>query len=180
MAVTVSPPVHVDTDELYAASYPLMHRIASRLMSREREGDLLQTTALVHEACIKILGRSKRIYERSDLLRATARAMRQVLVDHARRRLACKRIAGSANGNALPPSTYMVENPEELVALDDALDVLEQRCSRQRQIVELRFFAGLEVREIAEVLGISQRAVRKHWAFTRAWLHREMSRDTSP
>jgi RNA polymerase sigma factor (TIGR02999 family) len=144
-------------------------RALARSQLRRQPGSTLQATALVHEAYVK-LGRSDAIkaVSRSHFLAIAAAAMRQVLIDHARAAHAQKRGGGLA---AVTLSEYAAApemRTDELLALDEALDTLEPR---QRLVVECRFFAGMEEREVAEALGISERTVRREWVRARAWLY---------
>ncbi len=158
-------------DRLVPLVYHDLHRLAHRQLNRENTGHTLQTTALVHEAYMKLAGGKVSAASRSHFLAIAARAMRQVLVDYARRRKAEKRGSGVAaitlsdGGHGVDVST------DDLLALDEVLDQLEPR---QRQVVELRFFGGLEEKDIAEALGVSERTVRRDWVKARAWLYRAL------
>ena len=165
---------HEALDRVYPHVYEELRRIASGHLRRERPGHTLHPTALVHEAYIKLSGRGLDASSRAHFLAIAARAMRQVLVDHARRRGARKR-GGEWVATTLTDSADPIAlNPTELLALDAALDALDER---QRQVVEYRFFGGLEETEIAEVLGVSERTVRRDWVKARAWLYREIYGD---
>ena len=161
-------------DRLVPLVYDELRALARRELYREQQGHTLHATALVHEAYLKLAGSGMPASDRAHFLAIAARAMRQVLVDHARRRKAVKR-GGDMVCTTLTDSGGQVEfRPDELIALDEALEKLEPR---QREIVEFRFFAGLEEKEIAEVLGISDRTVRREWVKARAWLYRSMYPD---
>ena len=158
-------------DRLVPLVYEELRALARRELYREQQGHTLHATALVHEAYLKLAGSGMPASDRAHFLAIAARAMRQVLVDHARRRKAVKR-GGDMVATTLTDSGAPVEfRPDELIALDEALEKLDQR---QRQIVEFRFFAGMEEKEIAEVLGVSDRTVRREWVKARAWLYRAM------
>jgi len=165
---------HGDTtalDRIYPHVYEELRNVAERQLRRERSGHTLHPTALVHEAYIKLAGSGLEAANRSHFLAIAARAMRQVLVDHARRRGAQKR-GGEWHATTLKDGSASLElNPEEIIALDRALETLD---ARQRQVVECRFFGGMEEAEIAEALGVSERTVRRDWVKARAWLYREM------
>jgi RNA polymerase sigma factor (TIGR02999 family) len=159
-------------DRLLPLVYDELRRLARRQLDRERAGHTLGATALVHEAYVKLAGGGTcGAVDRAHFLAIAARAMRQVLVDYARRRTRVKR-GGGWERTTLGDGDAAVEfRPEEMLALDQALDELDPR---QREIVEYRFFAGMEEREIAEVLGVSERTVRRDWVKARAWLYRSL------
>jgi RNA polymerase sigma factor (TIGR02999 family) len=158
-------------DRIYPHVYEELRVVAARQLRREQQGHTLHPTALVHEAYVKLAGGGLDASSRSHFLAIAARAMRQVLVDHARRRSAQKR-GGEWHATTLTDGSASVElQPAELIALDAALATLDER---QRQVVECRFFGGMEEREVAEALGISERTVRRDWVKARAWLYREL------
>ncbi|MEJ2502677.1 MAG: sigma-70 family RNA polymerase sigma factor [Gemmatimonadota bacterium] len=164
-------------DRIYPFVYEELRGVAARQLRREQPGHTLHPTALVHEAYVKLAGGGLDASSRSHFLAIAARAMRQVLVDHARRRSAQKR-GGEWHATTLTDGSASVElRPEELIALDAALATLEER---QRQVVECRFFGGMEEREVAEALGISERTVRRDWVKARAWLYREIYGEAGP
>lgn len=154
-----------------------LHRLASRYMRAERSGHLLQTTALVNEAYLR-LQNTNRIHwqDRNHFLAVAARAMRRVLVDFARARRQQKRDGGRqvSFDDALIVSS---DRSADIVALDDALTTLATLDRRQSRIVELRFFGGLTEPQIAGVLGISPRTVSSDWRLARSWLLRELNGD---
>ncbi len=148
-----------------------MRFLARRQLARERAGHTLHATALVHEAYVKLAAGAIEASDRAHFLAIAARAMRQILVDHARRKKAQKR-GGDWEVTTLTDGSQAVEfRPEEVLALDRALDELDER---QRQVVELRFFGGMEEGEVATVLGVSERTVRRDWVKARAWLYRSL------
>ncbi|MEJ2320245.1 MAG: sigma-70 family RNA polymerase sigma factor [Gemmatimonadales bacterium] len=158
-------------DRLLPIVYEELRVVAGRQLGRERPDHTLHATALVHEAYVKLAGGGVDAVDRAHFLAIAARAMRQVLVDHARRRMAAKR-GGDWAVTTLSDGHNPVDfRPEEMLALDRALERLEPR---QRQVVEYRFFAGMEEAEIAAVLGVSERTVRRDWVKARAWLYREL------
>lgn len=168
---------HTGTDNLlFPLIYDELRIIAARMVGREEPGHTLQPTALVHEAYLKLFGgQPVSARDRSHFLQIAARAMRQVLVDHARGRRAAKRGRGSVN---LPLETELIaaEQPAslDLVALNIALERLAALDERQARIVELRFFADVDIRSTAETLGISAATVKRDWEVAKAWLRREL------
>lgn len=158
-------------DRLLSLVYEELRRIAEVQLRRERRGHTLQPTALVHEAYLKLAGGDLAVENRAHFLAIAARAMRQALVDHARRRRRAKR-GGGMKRTTLTAGSWSEElDLDELLALDDALSELEPR---QRRVVECRFFGGMEEQEIAAVLDVSARTVRRDWVKARAWLYRAL------
>lgn len=162
-------------EEVYGLMYGELRQLAARLLFREQAGHTLPPTALVHEAYLKLMGDSApELNNRGHLLGVAARAMRQVLVEHARKRLASKRGGGEA-AITLVDEIAPAELPnEQLLALDEALTRLDGLSPRLRQVVECRFFAGLTEEETAEVLGVTSRTVQRDWARARAWLYQQL------
>jgi RNA polymerase sigma factor (TIGR02999 family) len=162
-------------DQLFPSVYHELRRQARRYMDREHEGHTLQTTALVHEAYLRLVDqRSARWESRTQFFAVAAQVMRRVLVDHARARGAARR-GGAAVGVALDEATAAAPEPaEDVVALDEALTRLATFDPRQARVVELRYFAGLGIAEAAEVLGVSRATADRDWAMARAWLRREL------
>lgn len=156
-------------DRLVPLVYDQLRGLARRQLSRERPGHTLLATDLVHEAWGKLAVGSFDANDRGHFLAIAARAMRQVLVDHARSRDAVKRGGGWARTTLANGDAAVTFRADELIELDRAMEQLEPR---QRQVVELRFFAGLEEKEVAEVLGVTDRTVRRDWVKARAWLYR--------
>lgn len=164
-------------DALFAATYEELRRLASAVRGRDRSATL-NPTALVHEAWLKMSG-SPGLASVSQLhfKRIAARAMRQVLIEGVRRRKALKRGGDESVLVTMDPSeiqTAMVA--DELIALDEVLDKLAQMNPRQAMMVESRFFGGLEIVEIAELLGVSEATVLRDWRAARAWLAQEFRR----
>ena len=156
--------------------YDDLRRVARRQLAREHGEPPIQPTTLVHEAYIKLAGNAPRAADRAHFLAIAAHAMRQVLVDHARERRAEKRGPAWIR-TTLTDAAWMTElDPATILALDDALERLEPR---QRQVVECRFFGGLDDAEIAESLGVTTRTVRRDWVKARAWLNRWLSEEES-
>lgn len=162
-------------NELFPRVYAELRTLARRRLADERRLDSLQTTALVHETYLRLVddaGVARR--GRAYFFAAASRAMRRILVDRARARLAIKRGEG-AELLSLDEERHTVdEYAAELVELDDALDRLAERSPRHALVVELRFFSGLSVERAAEVLGVSPRTVKSDWAMARAWLFGEL------
>jgi RNA polymerase sigma factor (TIGR02999 family) len=158
-------------DRLFPLVYREFHQRAHRQLAQRRPGDTLSTTALVHETYLKLVGSSNRSYhDRVHFFAVASRAMRQILVDYARRSTALKR--GSGHVVTLEPEA--IGNPdraEDLIALDEGLEQLEGLEPRLVRIVELRFFGGLSVEEAADALGISPRTVKRGWQKARAFLY---------
>ena len=157
--------------ELFDLVYAELRRLAARHLARERPGHTLQPTALVHEAFLKLSGTSVSAADRDHFVGIAARAMRQVLVDHARRRGAGKRGRGWERTTLGTDDVGVELDPHEILDLDRAMERLDER---QRRVVELRFFAGLEEREVARLLGVTERTVRRDWVKARAWLYAEL------
>lgn len=163
-------------EKLAPLVYDELHRLARRYMRRERPGHTLQTSALVNEAYIRMVDcKSVRWENRAHFFAVSARLMRRILVDFARSRHYAKRSGGARHISLEEALVVSCEKSAELVALDDALDSLAQLSERQSRVVELRFFGGLELEEIAAVLKVSVGTVRRDWSLARAWLHRELS-----
>jgi len=161
-------------ERLLAALYSELRWIARRHMGHERAGHTLQATGLVNEAALRLLGRpALRFESRDHFLRVASLAMRRVLVDHARARNAAKRDGGvrvELHDVADPAHTA----PVDVLDLDRALEKLAAAEPRWARVVEMRFLLGLEVAEVAEVLGVSAPTVKRDWRFARAWLAREL------
>ena len=155
--------------------YDELRRIAHRYMRRERNGNTLQTTELVHEAYTRLLGKQDVDWQnRSHFFGVTAQVMRHILIDHARRRQFAKH-GGDVRQVSFDNATVMTQQrAAELVALDEALMTLEQIDPRKSRVVELRYFGGLSLEETAEVLDISVMTVRRDWRAAKAWLFRRM------
>ena len=172
----------VRADRLFQEIYPDLRRLAGGMMRHERIGHTLEPTALVHEAYMKLVDQSRVDWRgRSHFFAVGARAMRRMLVDHARKKRAGKRGGGLRNvtlADSLHASDASLP-PEELLSLHDALTDLEELDERAASVVELRFFGGLDMKEIAEVLSVSKRTVESDWAHARAWLRRELARESA-
>jgi RNA polymerase sigma-70 factor, ECF subfamily len=148
-------------------------RVLARLQLRsERPGHTLQPTALVNEAYLRLVGDQARDWQnRAHFIGVSVSVMRRILIDHARRKQALKRGAGEAGiSEAEDYAGFSYEQADELIALNIALDRLQEMNSRQRQVVELRYFGGLSLEEAAEVLNVSPITVKRDWLAARAWL----------
>jgi RNA polymerase sigma-70 factor, ECF subfamily len=162
--------------ELMEIVYPELRRLAASYLAAQRADHTLQPTALVHEAFLKLIDQTSPAYSgRAHFFAVAAKAMRHILVDHARAEHAAKRGGGwsriSLDGNLAPSGQSIVD----MIALDDALSGLAALDPRQAQIVELRFFGGMTVEEVAQVLGVSRSTVEEDWRMARAWLSRRLS-----
>jgi RNA polymerase sigma factor (TIGR02999 family) len=160
--------------------YAQLHRLARGYMRGERPGHLLQSTALINEAWLRLID-SKDIewHNRAHFFGAAAQMMRRILVDFARERGAARR-GGSAQPVALEDAVLVsADRGAEILALDEALDTLAEFDARKSQIVEMRFFGGLSVEETGEVLKVSPRTVKREWNLARAWLYRELNNEES-
>jgi RNA polymerase sigma factor (TIGR02999 family) len=162
-------------DDLLPAVYEELRRIAHNQLRGERADHTLRTTELVHEAYLKLVNHNAVDWQdRQHFFAVAARAMRQVLVDHARKKTAQKR-GGDAPEVPLDQVTLPRETKtEELIALDDALDRLAERDDRAAKVVECRFFGGHTIEETADVLDVSRSTVKRDWRAAQAWLNREL------
>lgn len=160
-------------ERLFQLAYDELRRIAQRHLRGERSDHTLVPTALVHEAWLRV-GEAGSFVDRAHFLRAASRAMRHVLVDHARARATAKRDAGVR----LTLSEDLVGNEvtlTDVLTIDDAISRLGEAEPRWARVVELRFFAGLDTEEVARVLDVSPATVKRDWRFARAWLARELT-----
>jgi len=174
-------PTEEDTqslETLLPQAYEELRRLAHRHLRHQRPGHTLQTTALVHEAYLRLANQKELKFENErQFFGFAALMMRQILVDYARKRSTSKRDGGLRM--SLDDSLSVLKGKSlELIALDDALNVLARLDAQQSRIVELRFFAGLSIEETADVLEISPATVKRHWSTARAFLHREMTSAT--
>lgn len=162
-------------DRLMPMVYDDLHRIARRQLRRGRRGDTLNTTGLVHEVYLKMVDQSRASWQdRSHFFAISARAMRQIIVDYARQRLAAKRGGGQSHTPLDEARIAIEEQADWLIALDQALESLGRLDERMARIVECRFFAGLTEEETAEALSVSVRTVQRDWKRARGWLKEEM------
>jgi RNA polymerase sigma-70 factor (ECF subfamily) len=166
------------SDELMPLVYEELRMQASRYLRRERKGHTLQTTALIHEAYLKLVNQHEVNWQnRSHFFGIAAKAMKRILVDYARARHREKR-GGQAENIPLEDANAAVslQKSREIIALDEALRHLSKFDPRQAEIVELRYFGGFSIDETADSLGISPATVKREWASAKAWLKREISR----
>jgi RNA polymerase sigma factor (TIGR02999 family) len=163
-------------EQLLVVVYSELRRLAAAKMSREAPGQTLQPTALVHEAWLRLGGDGQRWENRAHFFGAAAEAMRRILIERARRKLAARRGPGQERVDmdeieiAAP-----TEKDDELLAVHEALDRLATHDARKAELVKLRYFAGLSFAETAEVLGISEATAYRDWEYARAWLHQEIN-----
>jgi RNA polymerase sigma-70 factor (ECF subfamily) len=163
--------------QLLTRVYDELRRIAASYLRKERPGHTLQPTALVHEAYLRLVAQPEQNWQnRAHFLGIAAYLMRQILVDHARKRHAAKRGGKeqplALDGVSLPGT----QRPVDLIALDQALSRLQTFDERQSRIVELRFFGGMTEEEIGQSLGLSVRTIKRDWKVAQAWLHAEMTK----
>ena len=163
--------------ELFNSVYAELHRLAANYLRGERPDHTLQPTALVNEAYLRLVNqRAKEWQNRAHFVAVSAKVMRQVLVDFARRAKAEKRDFGIAPQPLEDAIDASGEDPALVLDLDAALTQLSEYDERQARIVELRYFAGLSVDETATLLGVSSRTVKREWTLARAWLHGELTK----
>jgi len=167
---------HTALEKLTPLVYVELHRLAERYMCRERPGHLLQTTALVNEAYVRLVDlKQVRWQNRAHFFGIAAQLMRHILVDFARARRRAEHRGFAQQVSLDEAALVAMGRSSEFIALDDALRSLVVIDPRKSRIVELRYFGGLNVEETAEVLQISQRTVMREWNLARAWLHRELN-----
>jgi len=155
-----------------------LHRVASRHLAKERPGHILQTTALVNEAYVRLIDwQNVRWQSRAHFFGMASQMMRHILVDYARAQHREKRGGSIVHVSLSWAAGAAVESSEDVVALDEALQKLQVFAPRQGRMVELRFFGGLSLEETAEVLEVSVATVRKDWSLARAWLYRELNQE---
>ena len=164
-------------NDLVVALYSELRRLASRCLQRERSDHTLQTTALVHEAYLR-LARQREIHweNQEQFLGVAAQLMRRILVDYSRGRSAAKRGGGVEKIFLQESAIFSREKAADLVAVDEALTRLAEFDRQQAQLVELRFFGGLGIEEAAKVLGVSRTTAKRNWSVAKAWLARELHR----
>lgn len=164
-------------DALIPLVYEELRRIAQHYLRNERPGHTLQSTALVHEAYVRLIKQDLPQWQnRAHFFAVAAQLMRQILVDHARAYRADKRGGGACKLTLDEAEKDSQPLDVDIVALDDALKTLSSMDPQQGKVVELKFFGGLSIEDTAEVLGISASTVKRDWITARAWLHRELDR----
>jgi RNA polymerase sigma-70 factor, ECF subfamily len=165
----------IDAEHLAPLVYNELRRLAGAYMRRERPGQTLQATALVHEAYLRLAGAGTPWHDKRHFVGIAARSMRQILIERARARGAQKRWAALDRVSLSDSLAVAAHEDAMLPALDEAIDRLEQFDAELARIVELRFFAGLSIEETADALGSSPATIKRRWALARAWLHRELT-----
>ena len=163
--------------DLFRLVHHELRRIARRYVARWRRGQTLETAAVVNEAYLRLAAqRGSSWQDRAHFFAVSAKAMRHILIDHARRRGVAKRGGGLGRVTFDEAAVSPVGKPAELVALDEALVSLAEDYPRRSQVVELRYFGGLTNEEIAEVLDVSPTTIERDWRYARAWLHQKLAR----
>lgn len=168
-------------ERLMDAVYEQLRHLAANMLRNESAGHTLQPTALVNEAYLRLIDQNRVDWKgRTHFFAVGARMMRRILVDHARTKKRQKR-GGQMRRVFLGDDLQISQrNDEDVLAIEDALEKLAARDPRQAQIVELRFYGGLTVEEVAQVLGVSKRTVESEWTLLKAWLRRELSGEPTP
>jgi RNA polymerase sigma-70 factor (ECF subfamily) len=168
---------NADPGQSFGLLYAELHKLARAAMRRERPGHTLQPTALINEAYLRLTAHREESWEsRAHFFGAAARAMRQILIDHARRRHRAKH--GGMKVELHDSDAIFEANPEEVMALEAALDELGGIDQRSLRIVELRYFVGLSVEETAKLVGLSPKTVNRDWEFARVWLESRLRSDS--
>lgn len=162
-----------DLSTLFPLVYDGLRQIAARHMAQERDGHTLQTTALVHEVYLRLLGQEALGWRsKAHFYGAAAEAMRRILIEHARKRGREKRGGGRIRLPLDATGLAQRGSAEEIVSVDEAIRRLDERDTRMAEVVKLRFYAGLSVEETARVLGVTDRTVYREWELARTWLRR--------
>ena len=161
-------------DAVMPLVYDELRRLARSYMRRERPGHTLQTTVLVHEAYMRLLGQDANWVSRAHFFGIAAKMMRRILLDHAKSHGRAKRGGGAVKVTLDEPALFSKSPDTDLVAVDEALRRLEEVDEKRAQIVELRFFGGLSAEEISEVMNLSTATINRQWAGARAWLYHEL------
>jgi RNA polymerase sigma factor (TIGR02999 family) len=163
-------------ESLFPLVYDELRRIATRYLRREREGHTLQPTALVHEAYIRLIDQTRADWQnRAQFYGVAATMMRRILVNHARDQAAGKRGGGAQKISLDEVNISLEQKATQLVSLDEALSKLAQVDPRKERVVELIYFAGLDQKEAAEVLKVSEKTIQRDWQMAKLWLLRELS-----
>jgi RNA polymerase sigma factor (TIGR02999 family) len=164
-------------EQLLPLVYDELRQLAAQRLTQEKAGQTLDATALVHEAYLRLVDgpAAQNWNSRAHFFAAAAEAMRRILVDNARRKKAGKRGGGVARVDLDPAELAAHEPDDKMIALDEALAQLERQDPTKAQLVKLRYFAGLPIREAADALGISTATADRYWAYARAWLQRAMT-----
>jgi len=163
-------------EEMLPLIYDELRHLAHNFLYRERPGHTLQTTALVHEAYLKLIDqRDARWQNRAHFFAIAAQAMRRILIDSARKHVAEKRGGGGEKLSLGEVASISLEPDDNLLALDEALNALAEIDPEQSRIIELRYFGGLTIEETAEVMKLSPATIKREWAMARAWLHHALT-----
>jgi RNA polymerase sigma factor (TIGR02999 family) len=163
-------------EEMLPLIYDELRHLAHNFLYRERPGHTLQTTALVHEAYLKLIDqRDARWQNRAHFFAIAAQAMRRILIDSARKHVAEKRGGGGEKLSLAEVASISLEPDDNLLALDEALNALADIDLQQSRIIELRYFGGLTIEETAEVMKLSPATIKREWAMARAWLHQALT-----
>ena len=167
------------SEKLLPLVYDELRSLAAARLAQEKPGQTLQATALVHDVWLRLVGDNDSGHwnSRGHFFGAAARAMRQILINRARNKQRQKRGGGSSRIELDKVQVALNTPSEELVALDEAMEMLEQHDEKAAKLVELRFFAGLTHGEAARAMGVTRRTADRYWAYARAWLHAELSDD---
>jgi RNA polymerase sigma factor (TIGR02999 family) len=161
-------------EQLLPLVYEELRKLAAQRLAEEKPGQTLQATALVHEAYLRLVG-DQQFDNRGHFFAAAAEAMRRILIENARKRATVKR--GGGGGQRLPfdlVQPVAIDQPDEMIALSEALEKLEAHDAKKATLVKLRYFAGLTMEESAAVLGISLATANRTWRYVRAWLYQEL------
>jgi RNA polymerase sigma factor (TIGR02999 family) len=166
-------------DELLPLVYEELRVLAARKMAREKPGQTLQATALVHEAYIRLVGSEVQNWSsRTNFFAAAAEAMRRILIENARRKRRCKRGGGRKKVSLDDVDPAIVGPAEDIVALDEALEKLSLEDPRKATLVKLRYFAGLTTEQAGKMLGMSKATAERYWSYARVWLFHELKKDS--
>jgi RNA polymerase sigma factor (TIGR02999 family) len=164
-------------DELLPLVYEELRLLAAQKLSQEKPGQTLEGTALVHEAYIRLVGTEEKSWDsRGHFFTAAAEAMRRILIENARRKQRLRHGGDRQKVSIDDADLSVVESPDDLIALDEALDKLSERDKVKADLVKLRFFAGLTGKQAATLLGISHNTADRYWAYARSWLHLEITK----
>ncbi len=167
-----------ETDRLFTLMYNDLRRLAGKFLQNEPMRDRLSSSSLVHQAYVKMVDQSRVNWQgKTHFFAIGATVMRRILVDHARRNRADKRGGNWGRRELNDEVTFQLHDDDDVVALDELLDTLGKLHPRQAKIVELRFFGGMTMREIAAEVNLGLRTVEKEWAMARAWMRRELRAD---
>ena len=163
------------SDQLHLLLYEQLHKLAAQKMAREAPGQTLQPTALIHEAWLRLGGAEQPPWQnRAHFFAAAAEAMRRILIDHARRKRAARHGGHLQRVDAEAIDIAVEPRDEQLLAVHEALDRLAAHDKMKAELVKLRFFGGLTLEQAAQALGISEPTAKRHWAYARAWLFRDI------